>query len=46
MSLLYCITVSCVVLCKNITINEFGREQLGEFFIKEVDEQCLIERKK
>lgn len=46
MGLLYCITVSCVVMCKNININEFGKQELGHFFIKEIDEKCLSEQQK
>ena len=37
----YCIFVSCVLLCKDIYKNEFGQPQLGSFYIKNIDYKCL-----
>ena len=42
----YCIMVACALMCKDIKPNEFGQEQLGEFYIKEIDEKCLAEQNK
>lgn len=42
----YCIMVACTILCKDIKPNEFGQQQLGEFYIKGTDEKCLAEQNK